>query len=231
VTLNARHGLLVKNSSPRVTNTTLRGNVGDGARCMKMAFPSFRGCTIMGNDVGVYVEANANPDLGNEFHPESGYNWIERNPTAAVANYNQSTVYVSAQRNWWGDSPPEPRIFIGRVAYEPWLTSSPLDSGTSVDESGVPDGFALAQNIPNPFNPTTRIAYSVPAPGSEIELAVYDSAGRLVATLFSGFRGPGVHEAVWEGRDARGESVASGVYFARMDAPGCSSTKKLILLK
>lgn len=231
ITLNGRHGLVVRNSSPRVTGTILTDNGQDGVRCMKMAFPSFTGCTIMGNDVGVYVEPRANPDLGNEFHPESGYNWIEKNPTAAVANYNPSTVYVSAQRNWWGSSPPEPRIFTGRVTYEPWLTSSPMNLATSVGESALPEGFALAQNIPNPFNPTTRIAYSVPAPGSEIELSVHDSAGRLVATLVSGYREAGVHEAVWDGRDARGETVASGVYFARMDAPGCSSTKKLILLK
>jgi hypothetical protein len=231
ITRNSRHGLVVKNSSPTVTNTSLTDNGQCGVYCRKMAFPSFTGCTIMGNDVGVYVELSANPDLGNEFHPESGHNWIEKNPTAAVANYNPSSVYVQAQRNWWGSSPPEPRIFIGRVAYEPWLTSSPMDLTASVGEDALPGGFALAQNIPNPFNPTTRIAYSVPAPGSEIELSVYDSAGRLIAALFSGFREAGVHEAVWNGRDVRGETVASGVYFARMDAPGFSSTRKLILLK
>lgn len=230
-TLNAGHGLRAKGSSPRVTNTTLRDNIGDGARCMKGAFPSFTGCAIAGNTVGVYAEPGAIPDLGNEFHPESGYNRIEGNPTAAVANYNPSTVAVQAQRNWWGSSPPDLRIFIGRVTYKPWLVRSPQELGTSVDESELPETFALAQNIPNPFNPTTRIAYSVPAPGSEIDLSVYDTSGRLVATLFSGFREAGVHEAVWDGRDARGETVASGVYFARMDAPGCSSTKKLILLK
>jgi hypothetical protein len=185
----------------------------------------------MGNDVGVYAETGAIPDLGNEFHPGSGHNWIEKNPGAAVANYNSSSIHVSAIHNWWGDALPDPRLFIGRVTYEPWLTSSPADLSTSVDESGLPDGFSLAQNIPNPFNPLTRIAYSVPAPGSEIELSVYDTAGRLVTTLFSGYREAGAHEAVWDGRDARGESVASGVYFARMDAPGCSSTKKLTLLK
>jgi hypothetical protein len=198
---------------------------------MKGAFPSFTGCTIAGNTVGVYAEPGAIPDLGDEFHPESGYNRIEGNPTAAVANCNQSTVAVPAQRNWWGSSPPDLRIFIGRVTYKPWLIRSPQELETSVDESELPETFALAQNIPNPFNPTTRIAYSVPAPGSEIDLSVYDTSGRLVATLFSGFREAGVHEAVWDGRDARGETVASGVYFARMDAPGCSSTKKLILLK
>lgn len=233
VARNARHGLLVKNSSPAVTNTTFRDNAQSGVHCMKTAYPSVTGCTIMGNDTGVHVEPTAFPNLGSELHAESGFNWIEKNPTAAVANYNPSSVYVSAVRNWWGASPPEPGLFIGRVNYEPWLTSPPvnLDAPTSVDESALPRDFALSQNIPNPFNPTTRIAYSVPAPGGAIEISVYDTAGRLVAPLVSGYREAGVHEAVWDGRDARGETVASGVYFARMDAPGCSSTKKLILLK
>ncbi len=104
--------------------------------------------------------------------------------------------------------------------------------------AGVPDGeslptvtLALEQNRPNPFNPLTSIAYSVPENTAEIELSVYDVTGRLVRTVASGKVVAGRHEAVWDGRDARGERVASGVYFVRLTDGKTTATKRMVLLK
>ena len=91
--------------------------------------------------------------------------------------------------------------------------------------------LALHQNTPNPFNPSTSISYDVAAPGGVVTIAVYDVAGRLVRTLVAGAERPGKKGVTWDGRDDRGESVASGVYFYRLTAGERTPTKKMVLLK
>ncbi|HUI65385.1 MAG TPA: FlgD immunoglobulin-like domain containing protein, partial [Bacteroidota bacterium] len=92
------------------------------------------------------------------------------------------------------------------------------------------------QNYPNPFNPSTRISYSLPQ-GGYVSLRVFNLLGQTVATLVDGFVGAGLHEIVWDGRDAGGRTVASGVYFYRVEVRGggggvdFSSMRKMILLK
>jgi hypothetical protein len=89
----------------------------------------------------------------------------------------------------------------------------------------------LAQNVPNPFNPVTRIAFDLPGT-RVVSLRVYDVAGRLVRTLRSEETLPaGRHEAVWDGRDDGGRRSASGTYFYRLVTGRHSSTKRMTLLK
>ena len=88
----------------------------------------------------------------------------------------------------------------------------------------------LSQNQPNPFNPSTRIDYSLPA-ASVIDIAVFDVAGRRVATLVAGPRPAGRGSTVWQGRDDGGKPVASGIYVCRMAANGDVRTMKMVLLK
>ncbi|HEX6790338.1 MAG TPA: FlgD immunoglobulin-like domain containing protein [Candidatus Krumholzibacteria bacterium] len=88
----------------------------------------------------------------------------------------------------------------------------------------------LEQNMPNPFNPTTAIRFSL-ASKENVTLAVYDIAGRLVRSLVNGTREVGSHEMTWDGRDNAGASVSSGVYFYRLDAGKFSQTRKMVLLK
>ncbi len=89
----------------------------------------------------------------------------------------------------------------------------------------------LAQNTPNPFNPTTTISYSLASAG-RVTLRIYDVAGRLVRTLVDDDHAPaGSREATWDGRDNSGATVASGVYFYRLEAGSFVSTKKMLLLK
>ncbi|MDH4037169.1 MAG: C25 family cysteine peptidase [Candidatus Krumholzibacteria bacterium] len=90
--------------------------------------------------------------------------------------------------------------------------------------------FALEQNVPNPFNPVTRIGFSVSEPG-RVSLRVYDVHGRLVATLTDGSFPAGRHSLLWDGRNARGESVASGLYFYRLLAGDRSESRKMVILK
>jgi hypothetical protein len=102
---------------------------------------------------------------------------------------------------------------------------------TGVEEQELPARFALHQNMPNPFNPVTRIRYDVPASGGRVRIAVYDVSGRLVRTLVNGAAAPGTRGAVWDGRDEGGTPVASGVYFCRMTAPGRTDIVRIVLLK
>ena len=106
-------------------------------------------------------------------------------------------------------------------------------------EVGVPEGgtwevtagVKLEQNTPNPFNPATTIAYTIPEDGREIRLALYDVAGRLVTTLVDGSLTGGTRSVVWNGTDTEGRQVASGVYFVRLTARDTSLVRKIVLLK
>lgn len=88
----------------------------------------------------------------------------------------------------------------------------------------------LAQNVPNPFNPTTAIAFGLDK-RARVTVAIYDASGRAVRTLVDREMDAGRHEAVWDGRDRSGTPVATGVYFYEMNAGERRFTKKMLLLK
>ncbi|MFH2054126.1 MAG: right-handed parallel beta-helix repeat-containing protein [bacterium] len=97
-------------------------------------------------------------------------------------------------------------------------------------DTALPRVFSLNANYPNPFNPMTKISFSLPESQS-VRLMVYGVDGRLVKTLLSERRGAGQHEVVWMGRDDAGQQVASGVYFYRLDAGPYSQVRKMTLMK
>jgi flagellar hook assembly protein FlgD len=90
--------------------------------------------------------------------------------------------------------------------------------------------LTLSQNHPNPFNPATTISFTLPEK-ARVHLAIYDVAGRLVATLVDGSLDEGLHTAKWEGRNNNGSQVSSGVYFYRLVAGKEVLTKKMVLLR
>jgi hypothetical protein len=108
----------------------------------------------------------------------------------------------------------------------------PLDADLEDFESNLelPLVFHLGQNVPNPFNPVTKIAYHVPHE-SDVTIRVYDVAGRVVTALLDGVVPPGRHQAMWNGLDDQGEAVGGGVYFCAMEAPGFRECRKITLLK
>jgi hypothetical protein len=91
--------------------------------------------------------------------------------------------------------------------------------------SRVPARFALAQNVPNPFNPTTTIAFSIPQT-SFVSLRIFDLLGNEVATFVHEELQPGTYE-----RSFDGANLASGVYFYHLSAGSRSQTKRLLLLR
>ena len=96
------------------------------------------------------------------------------------------------------------------------------------DLARVPTVFELERNVPNPFNPRTRIRFSVPR-AAHVDLRVFDARGREVRSLVGTALDAGFHEVTWEGDDASGHDVGSGVYFARMRADDFVATQKMLL--
>ncbi len=88
----------------------------------------------------------------------------------------------------------------------------------------------LFQNTPNPFNPVTEIRFEL-AGTSDVDITVFDAAGRLVRVLERATRPAGVHGVRWDGRNDAGAPVSSGVYFYKMTTTGFEQTRKMVLLK
>jgi subtilisin family serine protease len=103
------------------------------------------------------------------------------------------------------------------------------------EQNTSPTDFKLEQNYPNPFNPTTYINYSLPE-DAFVSVKVFDELGREVKTLISSHQTAPGHRVVWDGRDASGSPVASGLYVYRLSATNASGkvftdSKKMMLLK
>jgi hypothetical protein len=111
-----------------------------------------------------------------------------------------------------------------------WLLAAEHDLTAADPTTGAPAALALVGNHPNPFNPSTVIAFELPASGP-VDLAVYDLRGRRVLTLVRGELPAGRHEVAWRGRDATGRGVPSGIYLARLTAQGEQRVAKMMLLK
>ncbi len=100
---------------------------------------------------------------------------------------------------------------------------------TAVDDPGVASRMQLLSNAPNPFNAMTQIRFDLASAGS-YDLVIYDEAGRRVRS-FRGIGSAGANTVNWDGRDDAGTSVASGVYFSRLQTDAGSAAQKMVLVK
>jgi flagellar hook assembly protein FlgD len=89
---------------------------------------------------------------------------------------------------------------------------------------------SLAPVQPNPFNPSTRLAWSL-AESGPVNLRIHDAAGRVVRSVVTGPQAAGPGAWVWDGRDDAGRPAASGVYYVRLTAGGKVLTQKATLVK
>ncbi|MDO9578112.1 MAG: CotH kinase family protein [Candidatus Cloacimonadales bacterium] len=88
----------------------------------------------------------------------------------------------------------------------------------------------LLQNFPNPFNPSTKISFSLPNE-SRINLSIYNIKGQLVKILVNELFNKGIYTVTWDGDDNTGKSVASGIYYYRLSDRHSTRTRKMLLLK
>jgi hypothetical protein len=98
------------------------------------------------------------------------------------------------------------------------------------DGVNLPATFALSRNYPNPFNPVTRFTVDLPK-ATEVEVAVYDLLGRKIASLLSGNQAAGEYTLEWNGRDASGMVVPTGMYLLRLSSDEFNATQKIMLMK
>ncbi len=101
---------------------------------------------------------------------------------------------------------------------------------TGVNSTPLPAAFALRPNVPNPFNPGTRIVYDLPV-DSAVRLEIRDATGRLVRHLVTGFMPAGRHTVQWNGLEDSGKRAVSGVYLCRLQAGRFVGVRRLTLIK
>ena len=100
----------------------------------------------------------------------------------------------------------------------------------SSEIKAIPVSFALQQNFPNPFNPSTEIRFDLPE-NDNVTLAVYNMMGQKIKTLTSGNMSPGYHSIIWNGTNDAGAKVATGMYFYSINTSSFQSIKKMLFLK
>ncbi|RKU25404.1 hypothetical protein C6497_16170 [Candidatus Poribacteria bacterium] len=129
----------------------------------------------------------------------------------------------------------------GNIASETYIFTVTPDNlanallSVQLDGIGQPNKDQLLQNYPNPFNPETWIPYqlSVAAP---VSISIYDATGGLVRILSIGYQAEGFYHnqgraAYWDGRNALGERVSSGIYFFQLTTPSFQQTRRLVIVK
>ncbi len=117
-----------------------------------------------------------------------------------------------------------PDIYLVKTDANGLITSLPDDQNYQIAD------FRLFQNYPNPFNPVTTISY-VLNKATDVNLSIYDTAGRLVNTLVNTKQAPGFKSIQWSGTDFRGTRVSSGIYICALKANNFKESLKMVLLK
>jgi hypothetical protein len=110
------------------------------------------------------------------------------------------------------------------------LSSFAGTGGVSQDDINKPAIFALSPNYPNPFNPSTKINFSIPKDGN-VKINIYSINGQLVATLIDNYIMNGNYTVTWDGRTNSGAAAASGIYFYQLRSANYVMTKKMSLIK
>jgi hypothetical protein len=128
----------------------------------------------------------------------------------------------------YGVSSDGSRIYVGAGEDGLYVLTRAARPGKEDDDAE--NRFTLHEAYPNPFNPVTVISFDLPA-RARVRLSVYDVAGREVRVLADEILDAGTKRFVWDGRNARGEEVSSGVYFYRLTAGDRTATKKMVLIR
>mgnify|MGYP002822157689 FL=1 len=117
------------------------------------------------------------------------------------------------------------------ICYFDNISFSPSNSvGIDNRNETFPQGFALEQNFPNPFNPITTLRYDLPE-NSYVNVIIYDMLGREVKTLVNQTQDAGYKSVIWDATNDYGKPVSAGVYLYQIQAGEFVQTKKMVLLK
>jgi hypothetical protein len=211
-------GIYLFDSPAQVENTVIAYNFGGEAvgcpfdtSCTD-TLPVFLCTDIYGNELGDWTDSIAS---------QQGIN----------GNFSEPPYFCDpwiGNFGLWIHSPcsadsSECGVLIG--AYDAICVTDAEDS-----DPRAPGSYSLSQNHPNPFNQATLVEYILPVAG-HVELTVYNTLGQTVRQLTDGYRPAGQHRVSWDGRDANGYEVASGVYLYILRAGEFSEARRMVLLK
>lgn len=153
-------------------------------------------------------------------------NWHSGEPNAAYPGEDYAHINITFGNGEWVDRRDSDGNKLYGVVELPFI----IDSIKSRFNE-IPTQFALYQNSPNPFNPTTSLRFDLPVP-QHVNLQVFDLAGRLIKTLIhDNHMEAGQHVIMWDGRGDSGRPVVSGVYFYRLRTKTFFETRRLALVR
>lgn len=195
---------------------------------------------IQNQDGSIGLEVGYNQDiLQDSLAIQINAGWMEISARSGIVNGGQNKLLnLKLRRDFLSKG-----MYQGDLVFKNWDENqvSPnstipvtllIDSVTSVRErpASAAVTFNLSQNYPNPFNQNTVIQYSLPK-SSKVELAVYNLLGQKVRSLINQSQTAGYKIVFWDGKNDKGEEVASGVYFYKLEYGDYRQTKKMLLLK
>jgi hypothetical protein len=192
-----------------------------------------------------YTFAGLNPEseyqVAAEYSAPDGVTRLQDMSVDGIQVHDNATVTSSPYNTGFKSLPHEAfkdgkvTISINRraegtaVVSQLWLKETGVGFSPQQLNDTLPTAYSLEQNYPNPFNPSTVIRYAIPQDGL-VTLKVYDITGREVTTLVNEQKSAGTYEARFDARE-NGKSLASGVYFYRVQAGAFSEVRKMVLLK
>ena len=230
--------VLGRGASGKVMGNAFAGGI--GIYCVETREVEIEGNALYNHEVGLWSRSARPRIVRNQFTRNTLALQVEGSvvPARLVLNGvqdseqlldNRSKQPLQAINNWWGQTDEswiEARI-SGDVSWRPFLNFDPR----------VPLDFALGQNYPNPFNEATQIDYQIGindpivAGQTMVELEVRTSTGGLVRHLVEDLAAPGLYSTSWDGRDERGERVASGMYYYVLRVGPIAHAKKMVFIK
>jgi hypothetical protein len=233
VTGNAASGYIANYADVDDGKTTLRSPVFDGTDAISATLTYWRWYT---NEFGM----NPGEDTWKVEVTNDGVSWTTLEDTQASNNswvehtfelgqYVAFTDHLQVQfvaSDYYGDSLVEAAVddIIFDIVYQPTASVGP------VNVEAVRAANGIVSVSPNPFNPSTAITYQV-GDASMVRLSIYDVHGRLVRTLVDGTVEAGSHTVLFDGKNAAGASLASSVYFLRLETPAIMQVRQVTLVK
>lgn len=165
----------------------------------------------------LYMRVQREGNIWSAWHSINGWAWT----LGAQFHHPLTLAGVGLYCGTTGSAPPAFTSVVDYIHTTPTTT----DVTDPVAHGFVPQGFALAQNFPNPFNPETVLEYDVPA-ARQVSVVIYDLLGRQVGVLVNELKTPGRYRV-----NFNADRLSSGVYFCRMRAGDFVQIRKLLLMR
>jgi hypothetical protein len=209
-----------------------RGDMGwYGSRAFTMdqpVYPKDLAVILDSGDAVLKWAPNAETDLA--------YYGVYKDTTGSfVPSAGNFVQLVAAPDTTYNDGPSVSGTYykicaLDTMGYSSGYSNSASPDASAIELAVVSYKLALDQNVPNPFNPVTRIQYQLDR-RVDVALTVYDVRGRVIKRLVAAKQGPGQFAAEWDGTTQTGGRASTGVYFYRLQAGQRTMTRKMLLLK